>query len=272
MMVRAEPMGHWTEEVFLDSPARFAPEFDARLDRGVTEVADLMALLEETYDHRPSVALDVPCGVGRHAVPLAERGVAVDGVDLSPDFLDHARQRADDVGVAERTRFLEGDLRDLGTGGTLDEQLAERSHDLAIVLWTSIGYYDADTDRQFLSALCEQLDPGGAVVLELANREGMLADFQPVGRAEVGECLVFEQREYDPPTARVASTRWVLDREARTVRDVYEIETRAYAPVELGNLLAEAGFEKIHLFGSLAGDGLERTSSRLVGLGRRPPG
>ena len=35
--------------------------------------------------------LDVPCGAGRLALPLAERGYRLTGVDQSWEFLGHAR-------------------------------------------------------------------------------------------------------------------------------------------------------------------------------------
>ena len=38
--------------------------------------------------------LDVPCGFGRHALPLAAAGYRVTGVDRSPTLLDEARRRA----------------------------------------------------------------------------------------------------------------------------------------------------------------------------------
>ncbi len=36
--------------------------------------------------------LDVGCGVGRHAFLLADRGLQVEGLDLSPDLLQHLRE------------------------------------------------------------------------------------------------------------------------------------------------------------------------------------
>ena len=38
--------------------------------------------------------LDVPCGFGRHAIPLADAGYRVSGVDRSQVLLDEARRRA----------------------------------------------------------------------------------------------------------------------------------------------------------------------------------
>ena len=48
----------------------------------------------------PARALDFGCGVGRVAVPLAERVASVVGVDVSPDMLAEARRNCDLHGLA----------------------------------------------------------------------------------------------------------------------------------------------------------------------------
>ena len=57
--------------------------------------------------------LDVPCGEGRIAGRLAERGCEVVGVDQSDLFLGIAEQRWPDV------RFVKRDMRELGLIGSL---------------------------------------------------------------------------------------------------------------------------------------------------------
>ena len=60
--------------------------------------------------------LDVGCGPGRHALALADRGIAVHGVDLSPDFVALAREAA-----GERPATFEVlDVRDLAFDGEFD--------------------------------------------------------------------------------------------------------------------------------------------------------
>ncbi|MFB7457918.1 class I SAM-dependent methyltransferase [Streptomyces sp. NPDC056188] len=46
-------------------------------------------------------ALDLGCGPGRNALYLAERGFAVDAVDLSPQAIAWARERAREMGLGE---------------------------------------------------------------------------------------------------------------------------------------------------------------------------
>lgn len=57
--------------------------------------------------------LDMGCGGGRNAVFLAKRGMTVLGIDLSPELLALAGERACRENVAELCDFCEGDLTEL---------------------------------------------------------------------------------------------------------------------------------------------------------------
>ena len=66
--------------------------------------------LEKLLDARPGAEiLDVPCGAGRLALVLAQRGYRVTGVDFSNECLEHARHAGDQVKIAWEQR----DMRDL---------------------------------------------------------------------------------------------------------------------------------------------------------------
>ncbi len=55
--------------------------------------------------------LDVACGTGNSAIPLARRGARVTGVDIAPNLLEQARQRAAAEGL--EIGFDEGDAEQL---------------------------------------------------------------------------------------------------------------------------------------------------------------
>src|SRR3954468_15027099 len=80
--------------------------------------------------------LDVPCGFGRHTVPLAAAGYAVSGVDRSAALLEAARARADEAGTSPS--FAEADYRRL--------PFEDESFDAALNLFTSIGYLGDEED------------------------------------------------------------------------------------------------------------------------------
>jgi len=250
-------MGHWTETVYREHPDVFRRHLEDRLADAETETDDLLVLLTD-HGIDPDRALDVACGIGRHAVELADRGVSVHGIDISEAYLDRARERIAERAVGEQATVERHDMRDL------DDLAGE--YDLVYNLWTSFGYYDEETDRAVLRGMYERTADAGALVLELVNREGVLAEFRPSAVPEDDEAYVVESAEYDPETARMETTRRVFaadddgyDYEGEMVYDV-----RLYAPAELAALCRRVGFDDVSLYAGLDGEPLERESTRLV--------
>ena len=134
--------------------------------------------------------LDCPCGDGRVGVHLAERGALVTGVDLNPRFIARATERFASAGIAAELRAE--DMRRLSTPEPFD----------AIVNWfNSFGYFGIEDDFEVLSRFASALRPGGRLLIEAPNRQGILnnirceydADGKPLGTVrwdEVTERLV----------------------------------------------------------------------------------
>ncbi|WP_459195023.1 class I SAM-dependent methyltransferase [Halosimplex sp. J119] len=250
-------MTHWTEVAYREQSEIFRPHLERRVDDAASETDDLLGLLAD-HGIDPETALDVACGIGRHAVELGERGVDVRGIDISESYLERARERIAERGVGDRVTVDRADMRDL----------SERAgrYDLVYNLWTSFGYYDDATNREVLRGMYDRTADDGALVLELVNREGVLADFRAAAVPDDAEAFVVESAEYDPETARMETTRRVFtetadgyDYEGEMVYDV-----RLYAPVELAANCREAGFTDVSLYADLDGEPLKRESTRLV--------
>jgi SAM-dependent methyltransferase len=78
----------------------------------------LHEIIEGQDARRPGRALDIGCGMGRHAIYLAEQGWQVTGVDRAGRALRVARRRAAERDVA--VEFIEADITRLdGAAGAL---------------------------------------------------------------------------------------------------------------------------------------------------------
>jgi len=167
--------------------------------------------------------LDVPCGTGRIATRLRERGCVVVGVDATRAFLEVAR----DAGVP----VLCGDMR--------TRLVRQSSFDAALCWWGSFGYFDEEGDRAQAFAASAALAQGGRFLLDLPVADSVLLSFEPEETWEVGGVRVREARVYDEPTRRIETT-WTFtqgDDEARQTTSM-----RLYTLVELMELLSDAGF------------------------------
>jgi SAM-dependent methyltransferase len=79
-----------------------------RQDSSDTGVAFYAALAQDTG----GPVLEIACGTGRVAIPIARRGFAVTGLDVVPGMLELARSKAAGLPI----RWVEGDARDFDLG------------------------------------------------------------------------------------------------------------------------------------------------------------
>ncbi|WP_439028631.1 class I SAM-dependent methyltransferase [Haloarchaeobius sp. DT45] len=250
-------MTHWTEEMFVEHPEVFAVSMRQRVDEADEQVDQLLDLVAD-HGIDPENALDVACGIGRHAVELADAGVSVTGVDISQQYVDTARERATGAGVEARTTFEVGDMRDLvAVGG---------EYDLVTNMWTAFGYYDEATNEAVAAELYERVADDGALVMDLANKESTMANFRHSFAGRDDGVLHVEEAEYTPETGRMETTLTLFQERADGYDDIGEVswDLRLYAPAELRRLLEQVGFSSVSLYGGFDGSALERESHRLV--------
>ena len=98
--------------------------------------------------------LDCPCGYGRHTIPLARAGYHVVGADRSEVLLEEARRRA---GEAEWPKWVRADYREL--------PFEDASFDCCLNLFSSLGYWGEEGDRQARGEFRRVLRPGGSLVV-----------------------------------------------------------------------------------------------------------
>jgi len=134
-----------------------------------------MATTEGLYDtgerlvarvavRRDEDVLDVACGTGNTAVPAAQTGARVVGVDLTPEMFDAGRARAAAAGV--EIEWREGDAEDLPfEDGSFN------------VVLSTFGCMFAPRHEVVADELARALRPGGRLGLCNWTPEGSIGDF-----------------------------------------------------------------------------------------------
>jgi ubiquinone/menaquinone biosynthesis C-methylase UbiE len=200
--------------------------------------------------------LDVPCGFGRHSVPLARAGHRVVGVDRSESLLAEARRRA---GGERWPRLVLADYREL--------PFPDESFDAALNLFTSLGYLGDEPDTKVLGEIGRVLRPGAPLVVETMHRDLLVREFRERDWRLLGEGrLLLEQRTFDACSGVAQTTQTLIDKTGG--RDSRSIAVRVYTATELVAMLASAGFEEAKCYGDLGG-GPFHTGTRLVIVARR---
>ena len=177
--------------------------------------------------------VELACGTGRIAVPIAEAGVRVIGIDGSPAMLDVARERARAAGVEELLDLRHGDLR--------EPPVAEQVQ-LVLVPFRSLLHMTTDAERRrALAAAFSLLEPGGRLVFDVfaPSKEDVEATH---GRWLEREPGIFERADWDEGERTLTLS----------VRRGEEASTMLLAwlsPVEWSRLLERAGYEVEEIFG-----------------------
>src|SRR3954452_20506893 len=194
--------------------------------------------------------LDVPCGFGRHSIPLARAGYRVTGVDRSGALLEEARRRA---GGERWPKFVHADYREL--------PFRDESFDAAVNLFTSLGYLGDDEDQRVLAGIRRVLRPGARLVLETMTRDRLVVHFSDNDWRLMGEGrLLLEQRTFDPVQGVATTTQTLVDgasRESRTWT------VRMYTATDLVRMVERAGFSDYKVYGGFEGEPFD-VESRLV--------
>lgn len=131
--------------------------------------------------------LDAGCGTGQAAVELARRGAEVLAIDLSPNLVQVARERASESALRGRIDFRSGDM--------LDAELGSFDHVLAM---DSLIHYEPEDAVAALSALAPRVR--GSIVWTFAPRTPLLAMMHAAGR-------IFPRGDRAPAIIPVAETR-----------------------------------------------------------------
>jgi SAM-dependent methyltransferase len=159
--------------------------FATYLEPGALEFLERLAVAPGTR------MLDVACGAGQIAIPAARAGVRVTGIDIAPNLIEQARERARAEGVD--VRFEEGDAEQL--------PYEDASFDLVVSL---IGAMFAPRPERVAAELLRACRPGGRIAM---------ANWTPEGH--VGQMFKIIGKHVPPPPIMASPVKWGDDATVR---------------------------------------------------------
>ena len=196
--------------------------------------------------------LELACGTGRLTIPIAQSGVGIVGLDLSPSMLAHARTKAEAAGVA--INFVEGDCRSFDLG---------RKFALIFMAFNSMQHLH---DYASLSALFanvrKHLAEGGRFVFDVFNPKIEILARSPEDRRLEREyedpdgkgAMAFENSMVYDDASQVSHIQCYFVRRDANGKELEvrreELHLRSFFPQELDLLVRSQGFEIVEKFGN----------------------
>ena len=215
-------------------------------DKDYAAECDLIERLFQTYGDGPiRSVLDLGCGTGNHAIPLAQRGYEVAGVDRSESMLAHARGKAAGLSGSSGVTFHQEDIRSVDL---------QRHFDAALMMFAVLGYQLENADVLFvLSAARRHLRPGGLLIFDVWYGPAVLRQ-RPSQRVKViptpqGKILRVASGELDVRrhVCTVHYHVWQLERERLVAETEESHAMRYFFPQELDLFLECSGFAPVRL-------------------------
>lgn len=189
--------------------------------------------------------LDVTCGPGLYAVPFAQRGAWVMGVDIAPAAICHAQALAAEQGVEARCHFIQADVQGLG--------YAPRSYDAAILLYGQLAVMPREAARQVLQAVADGLKRGGRLCVEMLHPDKIdKTDSSWWYTDETGlwgnaPYLHLGERKWYAEE-KLSLERYLIVHLDSAVVDEITLCDQSYAPEEMVEMLKEAGFGRVDVY------------------------
>ena len=195
----------------------FAGEVAARYDAGTADMP-VEPVVDFLLPLAGSGALELAIGTGRIAVPLAERGARVAGIDLSPDMVAELLKKTDAIPVA---------IGDYAT------TRADGLFSLVFIVFNSISNQTTQEGQvaTFANAAAH-LEPGGCFAVEVGTKNRQHLQVFDLSDTHVGI------DEYDADTQRLVSHHFTLIDGSWRRRS---IPFRSASPGEFGLMALLAG-------------------------------
>lgn len=191
----------------------------------------------------PKTILDLGCGTGNHALPMARRGYHVTGIDQSREMLAIARKKAASSRI--RPKFVHADMRSFHLG---------RKFGAAVCMFGAFGYAFPERDAlRSLRSVHAHLEPEGLYVFEFwqgsAARPAPFESWFDVHRKGL-EVVRLDVSRFDTRTGRLpVEFRFIVLKGRRLLDRFTEVHTiQTYSLPEIRDLLRLGGFDLIGAF------------------------
>lgn len=206
----------------------YLEEFKLSPERTEQELKSL-ELIISTMPKKPKT-LDIAGSFGRIGSELIKRNLveSLVDLDLNEKFLQTAKSH-------QAIKVVQGDMRDLG--------FQDRSFDLALIMFTSFGYFDDEDNFKVLREAYRVLDYDGVLILDLPNYNRISNNFSAYREMPLRNGGVLKYR-------KGIEGNYLIEERSRLrgdgeIENLLPIKLRIYSLEEIVELCQEVGFDDV---------------------------
>ncbi len=227
------------------SPTQFtalAPFYDELMEVVPYDLwAEYVLLLLEVVEHKGPKLLDCACGTGNVSFELAKLGFEVTGVDIAPEMIAVAIQKAREISPAPR--FFVGDLANF--------DLKEKFQ-TATCLYDSLNYIlDPQKLELAFARIAAHLETGGIFVFDLNSEYALSADLFTQFNRDPHKNLHYDWHAKFDPKTRICEVEMLFKRQNADGSSSNFSERhreRAYSRTEIESILSRTGWDLLKTF------------------------
>ena len=227
---------------------------------GYKERAQYILDVFKAVHHDAGLTLDLACGTGSLTLELKKLGVDVYGIDASPDMLSVAQQKAFEEEV--QILYLCQRMQSIDLYGTIDT---------CVCTLDSINHLtDVRDVRKTFERVSLFMNKGGVFLFDvntLYKHKEVLADNVFVFDTDDVYC-VWQNTPIDEEVTEI-SLDFFIPYEKNYTRFSEQFRERAYSPELLTQMLEDAGFELLNIFGDMTMDLPCSDEQRLIFVARK---
>lgn len=178
--------------------------------------------------------LDMCCGHGRHTIELNQKGISALGVELNPETVKLAQQKAENLNLS-KSIFKEISVFDL------DEN---EKFDCILLMCNTLGLFLND-DIRLLKKVKSLLKPDGLFIFDITNRDFIPDNFKSQNKMEKNGNTLLTEYSFNSTTNELS-----ID-EIRTIngyQNKYTSKVKAYTVQQITEMLHNVGIEVKNIY------------------------
>ena len=190
--------------------------------------------------------LELCCGTGRLTIPLAQAGVDIAGLDMTPVMLNQAKIKRNAKGLD--INLIKGDMRRFKLG---------RKFKLIFIPFNSIqNTYALKDIENIFTRVKEHLTSDGVFILDIFNpsikilsRSGAPSKIIERFILQDGRKVIIKEKHFYDVAAQINRVTWQYTINGK-IMPPQRLDMRCFFPQEMDALLKYNGFEVIKKFGN----------------------